>query len=62
MRLAIKAHTQSAPFWTLILELSRDWGIPPWQIAGGVPLMWVIRAKVMKDILVECELKNARKT
>jgi hypothetical protein len=26
--------------WVAVLDAAKDWGIPPWEIAGGNKLIW----------------------
>ena len=50
----------SLPFWATVIDASKRWSIPPWQIANepepAARLKWLIRLNVY-----ERELERARK-
>lgn len=33
----------SAPLWVDVLTAAREWGTPPWELAGGDRLRWFFR-------------------
>jgi len=43
----LKTGAALAPFWVLILNAAESWGMPPWELAGGSKLKWLMRYKIM---------------
>jgi len=39
------------------LDAAKDWGTPPWKIAGGSKLLWIVRHKVYRSLLIEVRAK-----
>lgn len=38
------------PEWYHVLEMAREWKVPPWEIAGGAKVIWYLRQKRLKQI------------
>jgi len=36
-------HGGTPPIWVGVLMLAREWGTPPWEIAGGSKVVWLVR-------------------
>lgn len=47
------------PQWYLTLNMAREWGLPPWQIAGGAPLIWYLRYRALYTERARAEKKKA---
>lgn len=41
------------PWWAGVLEAAAEWGTPPWEIAGGTPLQWLIRRGYWREQLAK---------
>lgn len=47
------------PAWYVTLEMAREWGLPPWQFAGGAPLIWYLRYRALYKEKARVEKKKA---
>lgn len=46
MSLALKHGAPTAPAWYVNLEMAKDWGRPPWEIVGGLAIVWMFRYRI----------------
>lgn len=35
------------------MDAAKEWGIPPWEIAGGSPVLWFARFEMVREINIE---------
>lgn len=40
----------AGPWWANILVAAEAWGCPPWEIAGGWRLQWMLRWQVFTEL------------
>jgi len=38
-----------APSWVAPLEAAAEWGTPPWEFAGGTPVLWYARWEAARN-------------
>lgn len=48
---AAQSGTADAPGWVIVLEAAREWGVTPWAITGGSPILWFERWRALKEAL-----------
>ena len=46
---AIHYGAEQSPIWLMILLAAEAWGCPPWEIAGGNKVLWVLRWKFLAE-------------
>lgn len=48
-QLALALHGHGPlPEWAVVLEIAKDWGIPPWQVETEASAEWVERWALMR--------------
>lgn len=45
------SQTKSAPAWVAVLHAAREWGKPPYEIAGGSVVLWQFRWTAYNEVL-----------
>ena len=39
---------KSAPSWIVIIDVARQWGVPPYKVTGGTKTLWFARMEAIR--------------
>ena len=58
---AIRFNTNEAPIWLGPILAASDWGVPPWEIAGGgTQLQWYMRWSAYRRVALRVQKDEQR--
>lgn len=50
------------PEWVPLLEVAKEWGVPPWEIEEEAPAVWLERWRVLREETVIQQQRETKKT